>query len=143
MFSDTPDPNTRLVVGSVIPSQGTVVTGNTTGDTTVAVNLGSLAPAASANITFQVTINDPLYVTQVANHAIVQGSNFDPVNSDDPGTAAQNDATVINTQPSLRQGVGGEVQPVNRLNLVMPWLAAALVLVVLGAVFRVMRRRSG
>jgi uncharacterized repeat protein (TIGR01451 family) len=144
MFSDSPDANTRLVVGSVLPSQGTVMTGNTTGDTMVVVNLGSIAPAASANVTFLATIKNPIYVSRVANQAIVTGSNFDPVNSDDPGTLTTDDPTLTDVQgTSIRQGVGGEVEMVDRFKVVLPWLPAALVIVAMGVAWRLARRRTG
>ncbi len=68
-FNDTPDPHTSLNVGSVTTTQGTIVHGNTIGDTSVQVNIGDIAEGASVTITFQVTIdpNLPASVTRVSN----------------------------------------------------------------------------
>jgi uncharacterized repeat protein (TIGR01451 family) len=97
VFTDTPDANTTLVVGSVTSTQGTVTQGNTPGDTSVRVVVGTIPPEGSATITFQVTINDPLVpvtTRQVANQGRVAGDDFRDVLTDDPDTPALNDPTV-------------------------------------------------
>lgn len=97
VFTDTPDANTTLVVGSVTTTQGTVTQGNTPGDTSVQVSLGAIPPEGSATITFQVTINDPLVpetTTQVANQGRVTGDDFRDVLTDDPDTPAASDPTI-------------------------------------------------
>jgi uncharacterized repeat protein (TIGR01451 family) len=95
-FSDTPDPNTTLVVGSVssVPL-GTVTTGNTPGDTTVAVDIGDIADGATVTITFRVTVNDPLpgCVAQVSNQGLVNSDTLTDMPTDDPDTPAVDDAT--------------------------------------------------
>ena len=95
--TDTPDANTTLVAGSVQASQGTITSGNNPGDTSVAVAIGTI-PGRGGRVfgSFLVTINNPLPpgVTQVSNQSrgLVSGV---PVSvSDDPSTAAPNDATV-------------------------------------------------
>ncbi|MBX3052028.1 MAG: DUF11 domain-containing protein [Caldilineaceae bacterium] len=96
VFNDTPDPNTALVVGTVQTNRGTVVTGNTAGDTTVRVNLGTLpGGGARADISFQMRIDDtlPAGVRQVANQGTVSGDNVAPAVSDDPDTTTDNDPT--------------------------------------------------
>lgn len=87
-FSDTPDANTTLVVGSVTSSAGTVTTGNTAGHTSVGVNVGNLADNSSVTITFDVTINNPVpaAVSQVINQGIVS-TNTLSIPSDDPDDA--------------------------------------------------------
>lgn len=58
--------NAALVVGSVTATQGTVTAGNSGGDTTVGVDIGTIADGASVTITFDVVIDDPLLgVTQI------------------------------------------------------------------------------
>ncbi len=96
-FTDTPDANTALIVGSVTTDTGSVTTGNTGGDTAVAVNVGTVGPGSSATITFRVTIDDPLPggVTQISNQGTVSGSNFTTLPTDDGSTASPSDATVI------------------------------------------------
>jgi uncharacterized repeat protein (TIGR01451 family) len=96
VFTDLPDSNTELVVGSAQTSQGTVTQGNTAGDTAVGVNIGTIPPGASVTISFRAKINDPLPigVTQVANQGLISGSNFPTVPTDDPTTPNPGDPTV-------------------------------------------------
>ncbi len=94
--TDTPDPNTTLVVGSVQVSQGTVTSGNNPGDTSVAATLGTV-PGGGGRVTgsFLVTINNPLPpgVTQVSNQSRGLINGIPRGVSDDPSTAAPNDPT--------------------------------------------------
>ncbi len=89
VYTDTPDANTTLVVGSVTTTAGTVTTGNNAGDTTIQVDVGTLAQNSTVTITFDVTVNQPFPagLTQVANQGHVAGSNFASVDTDDPDTA--------------------------------------------------------
>ncbi|MDP9191004.1 MAG: GEVED domain-containing protein [Acidobacteriota bacterium] len=95
-FTDTPDGNTSLITGSVTTSAGTVASGNGGGDTSVSVNVGTIAAAASATIVFDVLIDDPLPpgTTTVANQGTVTGTNFADVLTDDPAVAGATDPTV-------------------------------------------------
>jgi uncharacterized repeat protein (TIGR01451 family) len=95
VFTDTPDENTTLVVGSVQTSQGTVTTGNTAGDTSIEVDIGTLDIGVRVDITFEVTINDPLPagVNEVENQGLFTGSNIPPVPTDDPDTPPEDDPT--------------------------------------------------
>ncbi|HYR28970.1 MAG TPA: IPTL-CTERM sorting domain-containing protein, partial [Thermoanaerobaculia bacterium] len=95
-FSDTPDPNTALVAGSVTTTTGSVTTGNGGGDTTVAVNAGTIPAAASVTIAFDVTIDTPIPagVTSVSNQGTVSGSNFTSLPTDDPAAGGAADPTV-------------------------------------------------
>src|SRR5262249_19501952 len=96
-FTDTPDANSTLVVGTVQTTRGTITTGNQSGDKLVKVNIGNLGVGQRADISFQVTINANISVAQIANQATIShvkaGS---PINvlSDDPDTATPTDATV-------------------------------------------------
>jgi uncharacterized repeat protein (TIGR01451 family) len=96
VFTDAPDANTTLVVDSVKSSQGTVITGNTAGDSTITVALDSLLAGARVTITFEVVVNTPLpgTVTQVANQGLVTGAGVPGVLSDDPETPQVADPTV-------------------------------------------------
>ena len=51
-------------------------TGNTAGDTSVAVNIGKLAAGGSVTITYQVTVNGPIAAgtTQISNQGVVTDS---------------------------------------------------------------------
>jgi uncharacterized repeat protein (TIGR01451 family) len=80
------DLNTTLAPGSVTTSQGTVATGNGPTDRTVEVALGDLAPAATATIEWEVTVNTPLppAITQVAAQVETRGANIPPDESGPP-----------------------------------------------------------
>ncbi len=95
-FTDTPDANTTLVSGSVTTTVGSVTTGNGGGDTSVVVDIGSLAAGASATIAFRALINDPLAtdVTEVSNQGEVSGDNVAATLTDDPTVTGTADPTV-------------------------------------------------
>lgn len=107
-FSDTPDPNTTLVVGSVTTSLGAVTSGNTAGDTSVGVDIGTIGPGVTVAIIFQVTVNDPLPpgVTEVANQGLLSGTNFPDTPTFDPSTPATDDPTIVPIS-FLAGGAGG------------------------------------
>jgi uncharacterized repeat protein (TIGR01451 family) len=97
-FSDSPDINTPIAVGSVTTSQGSVTSGNNLGDANVAVNVGTVASGGgSVTITFKVTISTPLPpgVTLVSNQGTVSGINIATEPTDDPDTGTDDDATTI------------------------------------------------
>ncbi len=109
-FSDSPDPNTSLVVGSVTTTQGTVTSGNTGGDTTIGVDIGTIEPDATVTITFEVTIDAglPSSVQEVANQGVVSGDNFDDSPTDDPDTEEPDDPTVTQiVHPTATPAPGG------------------------------------
>jgi large repetitive protein len=95
-FSDTPDTNSSLVVGSVTTTSGVVVTGNTTGNTSVVVNLGTMPAGGKVTITFKVTVNKTLpYKTgKISNQGVVSDNNSLNWLSDDPDTREVGDPTV-------------------------------------------------
>ena len=96
-FSDTPDVNTTLVWGSVNTSSGIVTTGNGNGDTSVAVNIGTIASQGMVTISFEVTINDPFpqNVDEVCNQGTISGTNFSIVLTDNPDTIPSPDPTCV------------------------------------------------
>ena len=96
IFSDTPDSNTALVVGSVTTTQGSVTMGNNAGNSTVSVALGQLPAGSTATITFDVIVDNPLpaSIESVANQGLVSGDNITPVSTDDPDTPDEGDETV-------------------------------------------------
>ncbi|MFC1968741.1 DUF11 domain-containing protein, partial [Chloroflexota bacterium] len=105
-FADTDaqmDANTTLVDGSVTTTQGTVTSGNGGGpDTSVGVDVGNMIDAATATITFKVTINDPLVpatTVQLENQGMVSGINVDDEPTDDPDTGTDDDPTVTPVCP--------------------------------------------
>jgi uncharacterized repeat protein (TIGR01451 family) len=96
VFTDTPDINTSLVVGSVYISgypSAYVTSGNDPGDTMVGVSIGDLTAGATVQITFLVTIGSDGFTT-VANQGTVAGTNFTTVLTDDPDTTALGDPTI-------------------------------------------------
>ncbi len=110
VFSDTPDPNTTLIAGSVTTSLGTVTTGNNSGDLSVVVDIGTISPATTVTITFQVTINAdlPEDVRTVANQGLLTGQNFPDRPTDDPDTPPPDDETVT---VLVREGPPSPTQP--------------------------------
>ena len=72
VVSDTPDALTSLVVGSVTTTAGSVTSGNTTGDTSVAVSIGTLAGRTTQVVAFDVVVGFvPEGVASVSNQATV------------------------------------------------------------------------
>jgi uncharacterized repeat protein (TIGR01451 family) len=73
MFYDAPDSNTSLVVGSVQVGYGTIISGNSSGDIDVLVDIGTISATTSVAVSFQVTINDPFPpgVPDVVNYGMV------------------------------------------------------------------------
>jgi uncharacterized repeat protein (TIGR01451 family) len=86
-FNDTPDANSAIDSGSVTTSAGIVTSGNLPGQTSVTVDVGTLAAlGGAATIVFDVRIDAPLApgVTQIVNSGTVSGSNFPSAQTDDP-----------------------------------------------------------
>lgn len=100
-FSDTPDPNSTIVPGSVVTDKGSVVSGNDAGDQSVEIDIDTLAAGESIAIVFHVQINDPLpdNVVDVSNQGTIAGLNFPSVKTDDPDTASISDPTVTPLGP--------------------------------------------
>lgn len=97
VVTDIPDPHGTLIVGSVTTDVGTVITGNTGGDTTVVVNVGTLATGSTVTITYQVLINNPLPagVDELVNQAEIASREVPDFDSNDPSTPDPDDPTVI------------------------------------------------
>jgi len=125
VFTDTPDANTQLVVGSVATSQGTVTSGNAAGNSSVAVDIGTIAASATVTITFDALVDNPISVgvTSIANQGLVQSTELPDVPTDDPDTPTSDDptGTPIVANPVLAvtkadallvdQGAIGQVNP--------------------------------
>ncbi|MFA6958837.1 MAG: PA domain-containing protein [Thermoanaerobaculia bacterium] len=96
VLKNTPDANTTLKSGSVQTPNGSVTKGNGAGDSSVEIALTGLKPGATATAQFEVTVKEGIDPTTsaVTNQATLDGTNFEPVNSDDPDTGASRDATV-------------------------------------------------
>jgi uncharacterized repeat protein (TIGR01451 family) len=96
VFTLTPDASTTLLPGLVTTTKGTVTTGNTGGDTTIAIALGDVTPTDTVTVQFQVQINTPLggAVTQVSQQATLSVTGRSPDLSDDPDVGGASDPTV-------------------------------------------------
>jgi uncharacterized repeat protein (TIGR01451 family) len=122
IFTDTPDFNTKLMVGSVTTSKGFVSKGNIAGNT-VEVMIGTVAPGEIVTVTFDVTINQPLWEPVVANQAVVKGANF-------PDIRSNITVTPIKTSPPVH-GPG-----------VSEWGILALITLLGGGMIWIIRRRQ-
>jgi uncharacterized repeat protein (TIGR01451 family) len=95
------DPNTGFVPGSIVPSQGTITSGNGPGDGSVGVDIGAIpGGGGSATVVYCVTIDNPLPdgVTQISAQGTVTATGVTPFVTNDPGTGAPGDPTVTPIQ---------------------------------------------
>jgi LPXTG-site transpeptidase (sortase) family protein len=111
VFSDTPDTHTSLVVGSVTTTAGSVTRGNNPGDSSVEVNLGTLAGlSGTATVTFQVTIASPVAagVDQVENTGAVSGSDITDLTTNTVSTPlnAAPDLAIVKTDGISQTSTG-------------------------------------
>jgi uncharacterized repeat protein (TIGR01451 family) len=120
VLADSLDPLTRLVVGSVTTTQGTVTSGNAAGQTALRVELGTLAPGASATVAFRARVIDlPPGTTQIRNQAVVSATGLPPVATDDPVTVTPGDPTTVavtDTPTGTRLGIDLRGPAVSRAN---------------------------
>ncbi|MEM7050861.1 MAG: GEVED domain-containing protein [Acidobacteriota bacterium] len=95
-FASSIDASTSLVVGSVMTSQGTVTTGNTAGDSSIAIDLGDVAAGGTTvTVMYEVTLANPIPdgVTEVVCQGSLTSTNHPPVSTDDPDTPDSTDST--------------------------------------------------
>ena len=73
VFNDILDVNTTLITASITSTLGIITSGNTSDDTSVGVDIGTIASGDSVVISFQVIISNslPADVTQVTNQGTV------------------------------------------------------------------------
>jgi uncharacterized repeat protein (TIGR01451 family) len=95
VFESGLDPNLTLVAAQLTTTQGTIVEGSLASDPRVEVDLGSLAPAASATISWQVDVADPTPAKAVTANAWVRREKIILAESDDPTTGPAGDPNVI------------------------------------------------
>jgi uncharacterized repeat protein (TIGR01451 family) len=102
-FKDTPDPNNTLIAGSVQTTQGTVISGNAAGDTSVEVDVGLMPAGSTVTVTFWATIDDtiPVGTTQLSNQGQVSSDQLPDEPTDDPNTPLEDDPTVIDATRSV------------------------------------------
>ncbi|MBI1742911.1 DUF11 domain-containing protein [Candidatus Acetothermia bacterium] len=103
-YDDMPDVHTMLINSSVTTSQGTIVLGRQNDDRTVAVNLGDLAPHATAKLEFKVRLMAPIPagVTQISSQGHLTGDNFPSQPTEDPHLPGPDTPTVTWVRPELR-----------------------------------------
>jgi uncharacterized repeat protein (TIGR01451 family) len=93
LFADNPDVDAPLVVGSVQTSQGTIIRGNTPGDTDVYVDTGDILAYSTMTISFQAEITYTV-ATEVSNQGLISTTEVLPLYTDDPDTPASDDPTI-------------------------------------------------
>lgn len=101
-LADVLDTNTELVAGSVqAPAGTTVATGNGSGDASVDVALGHVAPGTIQTLTFQAKVAGaiPPGVDRVRNQGQVTSDELGPVLTQDPGGTAVGGATETAISP--------------------------------------------
>ncbi|HKP89478.1 MAG TPA: RHS repeat-associated core domain-containing protein [Thermoleophilaceae bacterium] len=122
--ADTPDPNAPLLTGSVqVPPLTTVARGNASGDATVDVDLGDVAPGTSQTVTFQAKVADalPAGVDRVSNQGSVASAEVAPVLTQDPDGVALGGATETEIRAPAKPGpVVRGVSPADGIALTEP-----------------------
>ncbi len=125
-FNDSPDNTTSLVVGSVTTTKGSVVVGNTAGDNSVSVDIGTIEVNETITITFNVTINIGIStdITNISNQGIITGSNIPDQPTDDPDTGEVDDPTdtpIVHPtpRPNNTPSIPGEPTDVTTTNTVL------------------------
>ena len=95
-ISDIIDNNTRLVGGSIMATQGAILSGNSVEDLTVRIELGDIAPNQSATLIFDVQVKDDIAETvgAISNQAIITGDNFPSLPSRSPDGNGATEITV-------------------------------------------------
>lgn len=105
LFNDKISDSNLQLNDNVLTTAGAIIKGNTSGDSEVTVNVGTIAAGASENISFHVTILDTFApgVSVVSNQGLVSGSNFNSTYTDDPSTLTPSDATrtAVTIPPNL------------------------------------------
>ena len=87
-----------LLTGSVTVSNGAVIMGNGTDDSSVVVNLGTIPAGGQRTVTVQLTVGDITGLATLSNQATITFTNLAGrqvlLLSDDPDTAAAGDPTI-------------------------------------------------
>ena len=105
-LTDTIDPYTTLIAGSVTTTQGTVSFGDEAGEPTLTVAIGTIPGRSTVVVGFRVAVQAPLPegVTSISNQAQVTSTELPAVLSDDPDQPGATDPTRVPASPG---GVGG------------------------------------
>lgn len=89
------DPFLTLEAGRLTTTQGTIVEGSLAGDPRVEVDLGLLAPGASATVRWEAVVSDPAPARSVTANAWIRREKLILAESDDPSTGPRPDPNVI------------------------------------------------
>jgi len=99
LITDTPDANGTFQAGTVVADlSGNILVGNTAGDLSISVLVPTIAAGATATITYDVVIPNPLPtgLTELVNQAVADAAELPPVDSDDlTDPTAADDPTVV------------------------------------------------
>jgi uncharacterized repeat protein (TIGR01451 family) len=97
LVNDTPDLNTTLINGSIFSESGVINSGNSDGDTTIAIASGDIPAGSSSTASYRTIINNPLPsgLVTVQSQATTRADNAPITLSDDPATSARADTTAI------------------------------------------------
>ncbi|GAB5414957.1 MAG: hypothetical protein Cons2KO_25600 [Congregibacter sp.] len=100
LIEDTPDSISEFIPGSVNAPGGTVTSGNSPGDTTIAVEFVSVPDSGSVTVSYQVRVPLPypagiLAPEQLENQATADAKEQQGIVSDDPTTGTVDDPTRI------------------------------------------------
>ena len=94
LLSDTLSSSTTLDNDSVTTSQGVITTGSSPGDTSLAIDLGTVEARSVVEIRFDAVV-DVNSFGPITNQATLTSTNFLTQLSNDPNTIAPDDATEI------------------------------------------------
>lgn len=134
-FAISPDAHTSLISGTVAADRGTVLTGNSPGDTQVLVALGNLAPGEFTDVVFEVEIGEvPPELDSLTTQGEVTAADAAPEPTDDPDTPEDDD-------PTLTPLVGDRPEPAEIPTLGQLGLGVLAVLLASVAAARLRRRR--
>ncbi len=107
-LADTPDPNTAIVTGSLTTTAGTITSGADPGDTTITIDIGTLAAGETVLVDYLITAaHAPAAVVTITNQATVTTAELPPVLSDDPTRPGIIDPTVRPVPGRPGSGGGG------------------------------------
>jgi uncharacterized repeat protein (TIGR01451 family) len=104
VFSDPISSSTlSLNAGTVTSTQGTVGSGNTSGDSSVSVTIGTVTAGSTVTLTYDVTVGSVNGVSQVCTQGSISSDNFfsNSLLTDDSGTQTIADSTCASISPEV------------------------------------------
>ncbi|GBC61613.1 hypothetical protein DENIS_2575 [Desulfonema ishimotonii] len=95
VYTDTPHSHTTLVNGSVTTTQGTVATGNGSGDGVIRAEIGTISAGGTVTIRYRVELKaDTPAGIWIENQGVVSGDNFEDEPTDWPNSLPPDDPTI-------------------------------------------------